>query len=298
MILRSLNRRKGRLEPHHLIAIILLLTFVGIGIWYLLPVISKDAPAGPDITPKAYQIPIDSAIVEATKDTSNLVYGGLPKTKGNQRLKILSNMGFYAAYSEDRRSPLWVAYKIDQLGPYTGLTRPSGFKIDMRTDSRVEPNAYSKSGYDRGHLAPNSAISTRLGRDAQLETFYMTNITPQTPELNRRTWANLERLEMDYAERFGTIWVITGPVFGEHVKRIANSIDIPDAFYKIMVKEMQGYVRTLAFIVPQTVTGREPLNGFLTSISEIERLTGLDFFWPMDDEYEEKLESNTANSLW
>lgn len=298
MISPLLNKRKGRLEPHHLIAIILLLTFVGIGIWYLLPIIGTSDSQAPETTPKPYQIPIDPAIAAATKKTSNLVYGGLPKSLGNQQLKILSNIGFYAAYSEDRRNPLWVAYKIDAVAPHPGLARPSGFKVDMRTISRVEPNAYSKSGYDRGHLAPNSAISSRLGRDAQLETFLMSNIIPQTPELNRRTWANLERLEMEYAERFGTIWVITGPVFGEHVKRIANTIDIPDACFKILVKEMQGYVKTLAFIVPQTVTGREPINSFLTSIREIERLTGLDFFWPMDDEYEEQLESSTANSLW
>ena len=126
----------------------------------------------------------------------------------------------------------------------------------------------------------------------------MSNITPQTPELNRRTWARIERLEMTYAQRYGSIWVITGPIFGEHIKQIANEIDIPEAFFKILVKELDGYVITKSFLVPQTVSGSEPLETFLTSINEIERLTNLDFFWPMNEEKQQRLESYTANSLW
>jgi endonuclease G len=147
-------------------------------------------------------------------------------------------------------------------------------------------------------MAPNSAISSQYGRQAQLETFLMTNICPQSPDLNRKIWQKLEKLETEYAQNFETVWVITGPVFDEHIQQLKNGIEIPDAFFKILFDEQQGNLRTLAFLIPQTVTGKEPIEKFITSIDEIERLSGLDFLAPLSDKNEDQLEAAVANSLW
>ncbi|PKL45896.1 MAG: endonuclease [Candidatus Riflebacteria bacterium HGW-Riflebacteria-1] len=237
-------------------------------------------------------------MAEQTRLHENKVYGGRPLTASQTRLVVLPNIGFYAGYCDERRNPLWVAYRLDAKDFEHKLSRPKAFKIDPRTLSRVDPKEYAKSGYDRGHMAPNSAIATRYGRDAQLETFYMSNIVPQTPELNRRVWQRLEKLEEDYANNRGTIWVIAGPVFDEHIKTIGNNIEVPDAFFKIIIDEEQQGIKTLAFLIPQTVTGKEPIEHFLTSIDEIEKLTGLDFFWALSDEAESRLESAVPAKLW
>jgi endonuclease G len=168
----------------------------------------------------------------------------------------------------------------------------------MRTFSRISPNDYKASGYDRGHLAPNSAISSQYGREAQLETFLMSNIVPQSPDLNRKVWQRLEKMENDYAQNLETVWIITGPIFDPHIQHIKNQVEVPDALFKILFDEQKGTVRTLAFIIPQTVQGNEPLDRFLTSIDEIEKLTGLDFLAPLSDENEDKLEAAVANRLW
>ncbi len=56
--------------------------------------------------------------------------------------------------------------------------------MDTLTIAKVTHNDYTHSGYDRGHMAPNYAIATRYGQEAQKETFLMSNIVPQLGNLN------------------------------------------------------------------------------------------------------------------
>lgn len=296
--MKNLNKlRKGGISQNQLIFLILLTTFIGIGIYYYFEIQSGRTDKPPVTTSGPFSCPVEEAIREATKKTNNLVYAGIPNA-GKISLTILRNIGFYSGYSEEKRNPLWVAYKIDSSGRNYELKRPSGFKPDQRTFSRINPKDYKSSGYDRGHLAPNSAISSEYGKEAQLETFLMSNIVPQKPDLNRKVWQRLERLESEFAVNLETVWVFTGPIFDQHIQLIKNRIEVPDAFYKIIIDEQQGNIRTLAFLIPQSVSGRERLMTFITSIDEIEKLSGLDFLSPLSDENEDKLEAAVANSLW
>lgn len=54
----------------------------------------------------------------------------------------------------------------------------------------------------------------------------------------------------------------------------------------------------LAFIIPQNVTGQEPLAGFLTSVDTVELETGLDLFSDLEDGMENRLESESAKGMW
>jgi len=127
----------------------------------------------------------------------------------------------------------------------------------------------------------------------------MSNILPQRPHLNQEDWENLERLEIrDYAQRFKEIWVVTGPIFGNTSNRLKIGTEIPAACYKILVDEVDGKPRMLAFQMGQDVQGTEPLNTFLTSVDEIEEESGLDFFSDLEDGLENKLEGEKASGMW
>lgn len=287
-------KKRGGIGPTHIIALILLITAVGIAVYYY----QQGKTTRPTVITGPLKFPIEKALVEETARTNNIVYGGIPKYSGKSTLTVLQNKAYWVGYCDDRRNPLWVAYRLDPKRFSEKLKRPSGFKVDMRTLSRVNPKDFSKSGYDRGHMAPNSSIAQRYGLEAQLETFLMSNIVPQTPDLNRKVWQRLEKLEDDYADNLETVWVITGPIFDEHIQTLAGNIEIPDAFYKMIFDEEKGNIRAKAMIIPQTVTGKEPLDSFFTSIDEIEKLTGLDFLWPLSDEVEDRLEAMTLKRLW
>jgi len=237
----------------------------------------------------------------------NLLYKGEPKATGwgiNTWFRTFRNHGFIVGYSDIRGNPLWTEYAIypvDESIP--SLPRPSHFKTDWRAINRVKHDSYTKSGYDRGHNAPNYAISHLYGKKGQSDSFLMTNISPQTPKLNRQFWQRLEEVEVKYFTKLADkVWVITGPVFTGSTERLSSSwrVEIPDAFYKIYItqaKRNQDF-KVLAFLVPQTVKGNEPLAQFVTSIDNIEAQTGLDFFSDLDDVIETPLEASIEPQAW
>ena len=238
-----------------------------------------------------------------------LMYQGEPKAisalNTNTWFRVLRNNGFIVGYSDLRGNPLWVEYALTPVtdnAPH--LKRPSRFQTDWRGLNRVSHDDYTKSGFDRGHNAPNHAMSTLYGKYGQADSFLMTNISPQRPKLNQQIWQRLEEAELSFfAKNFGKVWVITGPIFGNNSERISSSlwhIDIPKAFYKIYITEESDSkpAFALAFIMPQTVTGKEPLSQFVTTIDTVEAQTGLDFLSNFDDKTENHLEGTIETVPW
>ena len=100
-------------------------------------------------------------------------------------------------------------------------------------------------------MAPNHAIALLYGKEAQEETFLMTNITPQRASLNQKLWQRLEEMELEsFAPKFKTLWVYTGPLFDLKITHLKSSyfVDIPNAFYKIYVGiEESGAIKNIGF---------------------------------------------------
>jgi endonuclease G len=225
-------------------------------------------------------------------------YAGLPKITSSYPVIVLTNTGYLVGYSESRKDPLWVCYRLFRPDSFQAPPRPQGFTTDYRTAARADSHDFTGSGYDRGHMAPNYAIAVCYGPKAQLETFLMSNIIPQRPALNRQIWERLEQTEIkEYAPRFRQIWVIDGPIFHNRT-RLKGGEDVPDACFKIIVREDDGRPIVLAFIMPQTVKGTESAQQYLTSIDEIEKETGLDFFSMMPVELQQRFEADAARAMW
>ncbi|MCR6657066.1 MAG: DNA/RNA non-specific endonuclease [Opitutus sp.] len=231
------------------------------------------------------------------------VYGGEPiATPGSRAalLRTLVNRGYVVGYDDARGNPAWAAYRVKDIAK-TGEPppRPEKFSVDRRTVARVTPDSYTGSGYDRGHMAPNYAIATRYGAAAQEETFLMSNITPQKHSLNAGLWKELElKIATNYATRYEEVWVLTGPIFGERPQALRGGVQIPEAFFLIVVDEHEGRLRTLSFIIPQDAPASARAGDFLVSIDEIERRTQLDFLSALEDAAEEQFESQTPSRVW
>jgi endonuclease G, mitochondrial len=239
--------------------------------------------------------------------TSDLSFKGLPQAQSALNPQTwhttLKNQAFWVGYSEQRNNPLWVVYSLKPVPDDAPLLkRPTHFSADKRLKNPVKHDDYNKSGYDRGHLAPNYAISSLYGKEAQLETFLMTNISPQKPNLNRKLWQRLEEVEVKYFTQISApVWVTTGTIFFddkiETLKSAAN-VEIPDAFYKIYAMQSANQTYLLAFVMPQNVKGNEPLDRYLVTVDKVEELTGLDFFHELNDQEENALESTLNPAPW
>jgi endonuclease G len=237
-----------------------------------------------------------------TPTSSPDVHGGLPKVRDWKlaaSTHVLQNPGFAIGYNEFYRVPLWVAFIAEQVPYRPAMRRPEHFEMDRRTLARVSSEDYRDSGYDRGHLAPNFLISRLYGERAQLATFRMSNIAPQTPRLNQLLWQRLEEAEADIvAPRAEQLWIVTGPLFGIR-PRLRSGVAVPDAFYRIWLdRDEGGALRAIGFIVPQEVRGDEPLTKFVATVRDIETKSGLDFFSQLADDTEDELENVAMPGYW
>jgi endonuclease G, mitochondrial len=251
------------------------------------------------------------------------VYGGLPciaagsgGTAGS--LAVLENRTYVVGYSDMRMNPLWVCYRVYGV-EQEGKAPSYGWRIDRRTTALVSDTDYKYTGYQRGHMAPKSAMYHCYGSSAVRDTFLLTNACPQLGPFNDGPWGDLEDLVRDnYSVVYDEVWVIAGPIFDDtngrahlakddaHSRVAQKPVEIPDQFYKIVIDEIDGQIRALAFIMDADETYRygigasipERLSGFLTSIDEIEVRTGLDFLWELEDSVEGMLEAGTADVLW
>lgn len=189
--------------------------------------------------------------------------------------KLLENSGYTAYYNENLRNPVWVGYELEaeKRSPDKWPRPRVPFQTDARTSARVDTKDFTNSGYTRGHMAPSFAIGAFHGKPAQLETFLLSNICPQTEKCNAGVWNSIERMEADdFAMRFGSIQTVTGPVFNDPPDRLPSGIAIPAGFFKVI---MRPDGQTIAFLVPQNPGSPKP-EDYLTSPGNIQKLTGID----------------------
>lgn len=221
-------------------------------------------------------------------------------TKVIDPVQLLENKCYDVGYSNARANPLWVTYRLTRHKDDGVDKRQTKFITDTRTSAQIVHEHYNRSGYDRGHMAPNHAIGALCDDEAQKETFFMTNISPQSKALNQRWWERLERVEFNHFTRiFDKVWVIAGPVFSDYPVNLPNGpVQLPVAFYKIYLAEKAGQWHALAFLVEQGVEGKEPLSQYRTSIEEIEAKTGFDFLPELTAEMKQRLISDRQDKSW
>lgn len=211
------------------------------------------------------------------------------------------NHRFYAlSYNEKYEQAEWVAYILKK----ENLEKPWNDRSDIflpdpdvKTGSAT-PDDYKGSGYDRGHLAP--AADMAYDPEAMKASFLLSNISPQSRNFNKGIWRELEELTRSWAKKCGSLYVVTGPVLTFDPKGTigGNKVAVPAAFYKVLLDLEKPEQKGIAFILPNEVSF-EPLYEYATSIDEVEKLTGIDFFPDlMPADLEASLEANFNLDLW
>lgn len=155
--------------------------------------------------------------------------------------------GFSVLYSGVSRTPLWAAEYLtpSRLTSARALERIDNFHEESRLNASIQATLadYSGSGFDRGHLAPNADM---LSKKQQFDSFSLANIVPQAPELNRGSWADLEKQVRDKVFDYGSAYVVTGVTFtGSSVSSLKSRVLVPNALYKIIyypsVNKIEGF---------------------------------------------------------
>lgn len=223
----------------------------------------------------------------------------IPASTGSGR--IVRHGAYVSSYNTSTLIPDWVAYELtaEEAG---GRRDREGIEFRMDPDLKGCTQAmredYSGSGWTKGHLMPAADAATSSSTMA--ETFYFTNICPQDETLNAGDWQYLEKKVRSWARRYGSVFVVTGPIVGENRYGTIGDRDVtvPDAFYKaLLVRRKDGSYSSIAFVMGND-SERYFLKDCNITVDELERLTGFDFFPGLDDRIEEKVESKVRLSDW
>ena len=234
--------------------------------------------------------------------SGSVTFAGAPVRTGAPApadIKVLDRGEFLIGWSDTLKHPVWCAYHVVRDAKYENAKRP-GFTKDKFVPAAPTPDAYKKSGYDRGHMVPNYAIVTRYGEDAQKRTFRMSNIAPQSPALNRGVWRDVEHRIADlWTARYGEIWVIVGSISPRTGETLSGTpIDVPKSYYQIIIAQEGMDVRALAVLFEQSVGWRDWAARHIVTIDELEKLSGLDFLPELPSFIQEPLEADLPNRLW
>ena len=206
---------------------------------------------------------------------------------------LLLKPQFAMSYNNSFRHANWVSWELstDWLG---NADRSDDFRPDTDLPSsftEVLASDYTSSGFDRGHLCP-SADRTKNKTDNSA-TFVMSNMIPQSPELNRNAWANLESYSRKLANDGYLLYIIAGTYGtggngskGDALK-LKNNINVPERVYKIIVATKKNSVDELdkSTIVIATdfpnsdeiVQNRDWVR-FVTTAEDIEKRAKVTFF--------------------
>ncbi|MDR2414239.1 MAG: DNA/RNA non-specific endonuclease [Odoribacteraceae bacterium] len=200
---------------------------------------------------------------------------------------ILVRHARYAlGYNPCHKQANWVYYKLAAT-PGEAVKRTNDFREDPLLEGlSASPADYLRSGYDRGHLCP--AADMAFDEQAMSETFYMSNISPQTPAFNRGIWKKIEEKVRKMAGD-DTLHVVTGPLFRDNKGTIgANRVTVPGFFYKLFYSPARRQM--VAFLAPNE-RGDRPPEGYLVPVDSVETWTGIDFFPLLPDDLERELEA-------
>ena len=169
----------------------------------------------------------------------------------------------------------WVMYELTPTEARTrAIERKDRFKEDHAViTGSMKPSDLSKTGLDRGHLAP--AQDMLFEEVAMTESFLMSNMAAQEPGFNRGIWKKLETWVHKTAAAGDTLWVFSGPILKDNLQSVGNGAFKANHFYKVLVDVGQT-PRAIAFVLPNN-----KLSGsfapYACSIDSVEALTGLDF---------------------
>jgi endonuclease G len=205
-----------------------------------------------------------------------------------QSVFTLKRSGYTLSYDGRTKGAIWVYERLTPDQATTIIADRKGIDFcedfDIPSVLRATKENFRGSGYDRGHLCP--AIDVRYSNQAMRESFILSNISPQCPNLNRGLWGQLEQQINRSAASGKVMHIFTLPLYlpkeidGErcvHYRVIGESdVAVPTHFAKVSVAEGE---EPLAYIFPnEPLPNGSKIEQFKTTLEKVERAAGVVFF--------------------
>jgi endonuclease G, mitochondrial len=246
-----------------------------------------------------------------TKGNINLLMGNpsqATSSPGNSENYLIVRPQYALSYSKNKGIPNWVswelnaswlgdAHRVGKFAPDEEL--PAGWE-------RIKPSDYTGSGFDRGHMT-NSEDRSRSPED-NIQTFLMTNIIPQSPDNNQGVWVQLENYCRQLVRSGKELFIISGGHgqggIGKNGLKATvghGKVLVPAVTWKVIlvldkpnsgVAGVDRNTHTIAVIVPNKQGIKfDPWQQYITSVKDVERLTGYQFFTSIPGEIRDVIDT-------
>ena len=197
----------------------------------------------------------------------------IPRLKEKRQEQVIKHEGYTVSYNSEYRIANWVAYEL------------------TATEAKSKKTERSNKFVPAGDMKWSSK--------AMRESFYLSNICPQKPKLNRGIWKDLEEQCRLWALDNGSLLIVTGPVITGDMKRLGkNRVAIPKAFYKVLCYHTEKGYKGIGFLFENRDYKDNSLKSMAIPIDSVEKATGIDFFPSIPDDQENEMEAAVDWSRW
>lgn len=214
----------------------------------------------------------------------------LARTAEGRKSQVIAHTGYTTSWNSNWLIPNWVAYSLTPVKAAGEVERPKRpFEPDPLVHGRTAQHSdYTRSGYDRGHMAP--AADMKWSEVAMAESFYLSNVCPQLHAVNDGVWKRIEGKCHRLATQ-STVYICSGPIVAARPERIGeNGVAVPKQFFKVVCMQRRGRWQAIGFVVPNADC-KGSMFQYACSVDEVERITGHDFFYQLPDSIEQAIEA-------
>ncbi|MGI9549057.1 MAG: DNA/RNA non-specific endonuclease, partial [Bdellovibrionales bacterium] len=224
-------------------------------------------------------------------------HGDRPQAEKSQDLFLIYDL-FVSSFDSEKKFTRWVAYQMSPQFLWGSSKVVRSLKKDIYLSNYQNKNQVitfkdykgaSKFEYDKGHLVP---LGSFKGSIFSYQLQYLTNIVPQSRNLNRGPWKFLESKIREFVKKGNELRVLVGTLYGQdnYGKPYKKTLppwpemqgkirQIPSGFWKMISFKGAGEIKVCSFIMPQKVlSAKVPFTKYIVTKEVLKSYTGLRFF--------------------
>ena len=222
---------------------------------------------------------------------------GVPEIKTTEQSILVKRKGYTLSYNSSYLIPNWVFWHLTAEHTDGPNKRLNTYIEDLSVPSpRAVEEDYWGTPWTHGHMCP--AGDNKWDEEAMRESNLLTNICPQSADLNSGLWNKIEQDCRKWAKKYGDLFIVCGPVLlnTRHETIGVNKVVVPEAFFKVILC-LQGKPKAIGFVIKNN-DGKKKRDQYVNSVDEVERITGIDFFPALPDSIEDTVESYANLEDW
>ena len=208
--------------------------------------------------------------------------------------QMLVNPNYLVDFDAPSGVAFWVHYTLTESECFGPANRSDDFREDGRVPGCPDGKSYRASGYDRGHLKP--AADSKGSREEMRASFLMSNMAPQSPNLNRGIWKQLEERIRDWGLTYHEVHVTCGPS-DLTLGTLPSGVRVPAAFWKVVMRTHPD-TTCLAFRFPNAAKVSGELKDYLVGVDDLEAELGMDLLPGLPDSTEDRIEAELPSFVW